>query len=115
MTVIPPTPESTAGSPLLRVPLSLKSSNAVPVIVAADADSETAQVVSEAECGVVVPPGRPEELATAVRAAYDGDLDLEAMGARGRDYVVAEADLLVAVERYRVVLESLLSERRASA
>ena len=31
-----------------------------PVIVAADADSETAQVVAAVGCGVVVPPGRPE-------------------------------------------------------
>src|SRR5207237_10300147 len=34
-----------------------------PVIVAADSDSETAQVVEEAGCGVVVPPGRPAPLA----------------------------------------------------
>src|SRR5437016_3559009 len=40
-----------------------------PVIAAADADSETAQVVEQVGCGIVVPPGRPELLA---RAARDG-------------------------------------------
>ena len=33
-----------------------------PVIAAADADGETAQLVNYVGCGVVVPPGRPELL-----------------------------------------------------
>ena len=78
-----------------------------PVIVAADGDSETAQVVERAGCGVVVPPGRPELLAAAIRRAYDGELDLEAMGRRGREYVTADADRRVAVGRYRALLRQL--------
>jgi glycosyltransferase involved in cell wall biosynthesis len=80
-----------------------------PVIVAADDDSETAQVVREAECGVVVPPGRPDRLAAAIRDAHDGKLDLEAMGRRGREWVVTEADRRVAVARYRDLLLELAS------
>jgi glycosyltransferase involved in cell wall biosynthesis len=78
-----------------------------PVIVAADAESETARVVEREGCGLVVPPGRPELLAEAIRAAYDGALDLEEMGRRGREYVVREADRTVAFERYRKVLLEL--------
>jgi colanic acid biosynthesis glycosyl transferase WcaI len=78
-----------------------------PVIAAADAESETAQLVSEVGCGIVVPPGRPELLAGAIRRAYEGELDLSEMGRRGREYVTAEADRAVAVERYRNVLEQL--------
>jgi putative colanic acid biosynthesis glycosyltransferase WcaI len=78
-----------------------------PVIVAADAESETARVVREEGCGVVVPPGRPELLAETIRAAYDGDLDLAEMGLRGREYVVREADRSVAFDRYRSVLDEL--------
>ena len=78
-----------------------------PVIVAADADSETARVVRQEQCGIVVPPGRPELLAQAIRAAYDGELDLEEMGRRGREYVVREADGSVAFARYRKVLGEL--------
>jgi colanic acid biosynthesis glycosyl transferase WcaI len=81
-----------------------------PVIVAADQDSETAQVVSHAGCGVVVKPGRPELLAAAIRDAYDGSLDLAAMGARGREYVTSEADRRVAVERYRRLLRELTGD-----
>ena len=80
-----------------------------PVIVAADAESETAQLVSEAGCGIVVPPGRPELLARALRDAHDGKYDLEAMGALGREWVEREADRSVAVRRYRDLLLGLAS------
>lgn len=78
-----------------------------PVIVAADGESETARVVTENRCGVVVPPGRPELLAEAIRAAYDGELDLPELGRRGREYVVREADRTVAFARYRSLLGEL--------
>lgn len=79
-----------------------------PVIVAADAESETAQVVQRIGCGIVVPPGRPELLADAIRDAYDGKLDLERMGVLGREYVTAEADRAVAVGRYRDLIRELV-------
>jgi glycosyltransferase involved in cell wall biosynthesis len=83
-----------------------------PVIAAADEHSETARVVREVDCGVVVPPGRPELLAFAIRSAHDGDLELEEMGRRGREYVVAEADRAVAVRRYRDVLLGVVDSAR---
>jgi glycosyltransferase involved in cell wall biosynthesis len=82
------------------------------VIAAADEDSETAQLVAAAACGVGVPPGRPELLAAAIRRAYDGELDLEEMGRRGRAYAEAEADRLVATNRYRALLAELVGQRR---
>jgi colanic acid biosynthesis glycosyl transferase WcaI len=78
-----------------------------PVIVAADAESETAQVVQRVGCGVVVPPGRPELLARAIRDAHDGKYDLVEMGRRGREWVEREADRSVAVQRYRDLLGEL--------
>ena len=84
-----------------------------PVIAAAEPDSETAQVVERVGAGVVIPPGRPELLARAIRSAHDGELDLEAMGRRGREYVTAEADRRVAVDRYRRLLHELANGRPA--
>jgi colanic acid biosynthesis glycosyl transferase WcaI len=78
-----------------------------PVIVAAEAESETAQVVQRVGCGLVVPPGRPELLARAIRDAHDGRYDLAEMGARGREWVVQEADRTVAMGRYRELLREL--------
>jgi colanic acid biosynthesis glycosyl transferase WcaI len=80
-----------------------------PVIVAAEKESETAQVVERIGCGIVVPPSRPELLARAIRDAHDGKYDLEAMGARGREWVEREADRSVAVRRYRELLLELAS------
>jgi glycosyltransferase involved in cell wall biosynthesis len=79
-----------------------------PVIVAADEDSETANVVRAAGCGIVIPPSRPELLAEAIRAMHDGAYDLEAMGANGRAYVQAQADRTIAVARYRALLHELV-------
>src|SRR5436190_6620896 len=78
-----------------------------PVIVAADPESETAQVVQEVGCGIVVPPGRPELVARAIRDAHDGKYDLERMGRLGREWVTAEGDRDVAVRRYRELLLEL--------
>jgi glycosyltransferase involved in cell wall biosynthesis len=78
-----------------------------PVIVAADPESETAQVVESVGCGIVVPPGRPELLARAIRDAHDRKYDLVEMGRRGREWVEREADRSVAVNRYRDLLREL--------
>ncbi len=80
-----------------------------PVIAAADADSETAELVGSVGCGIVVPPSRPELLAAAIRRAHDGEYDLEEMGRRARAYAVAEADRSVAVDRYRKLLAELVT------
>jgi glycosyltransferase involved in cell wall biosynthesis len=77
------------------------------VIVAADAESETAQVVERVGCGIVIPPGRPELLARAIRDAHDGRYDLSEMGRRGREWVTSEADRTVALRRYRDLLGEL--------
>lgn len=82
-------------------------SAARPVIVASDRESETAKIVEDVGCGIVVPPGRPELLAAAIRSAYDGELDLAGMGARGREYVASNADRTIAVSRYRSLLQGL--------
>jgi putative colanic acid biosynthesis glycosyltransferase WcaI len=80
-----------------------------PVLAAADADSETAAIVESVGCGVVVAPNRPELVAEAIRAAHDGVYDLDEMGRRGRDFVVAKADRAVAIARYRELLHEIAS------
>ena len=80
-----------------------------PIVVAADPESETAQVVERVGCGIVVPPSRPELLAEVIRDAYEGRYDLDAMGARGRTYVTEDADTRVALGRYRQVLRELVA------
>ncbi len=83
-----------------------------PIIVAADEESETARLVRRIECGVAIPPGRPDLLADEIRRAAAGEYDLEAMGRRGREWVEAEGGREHAVERYRRLLDELLASRR---
>jgi len=78
-----------------------------PVIAAAEEGSETAQLVRDAQCGIVVPPGDALQLANVIRAAHAGEYDLAEMGRRARAYAEAEVDRPVAVARYRSVLEEV--------
>ena len=80
-----------------------------PVLVAADDTSETARLVREIGCGIVIPPARPELIARTIREAADGAFDLSEMGRRGRVYVEEEADRLVAMERYRALVREMLA------
>jgi colanic acid biosynthesis glycosyl transferase WcaI len=80
-----------------------------PVLVSADPESETARLVDEIGCGLVVAPGRPDLLAAAIRDVHSGRHDLEEMGARGRSYVMREADRGSAVDRYRALLSELVT------
>ncbi len=80
-----------------------------PVVAAADDESETARLVREVGCGIVIPPGKPELLARTIREVAEGVYDLEEMGRRGREYVEREADRSVAMARYRALVAELLA------
>ena len=83
-----------------------------PVLAAAEPDSETAKAIDEVGAGVVVPPGRPELLARAIRRAYDGEFELDEMGRRGREWVAGEGDRRIAIDRYRRLLHDLTNGSR---
>ena len=80
-----------------------------PVLVSAEADSETVELVETAGCGVVVPPGRPELVAGVIRDVVEGRLSLDGMGERGREWVEREADREVAFGRYRRVVADVVA------
>jgi len=80
-----------------------------PVLVSADADSETVRLVEEVGCGVVLPPGRPELVAGVIRDVVERRLSLEGTGERGRAWVQREADREVAFGRYRRLVADVVS------
>jgi colanic acid biosynthesis glycosyl transferase WcaI len=82
-----------------------------PVIAAAEEESETAQLVRQVGCGIVVRPGDPLGLAEVIRACHDGVYPLAEMGRLARKYAEAEADRSVAVARYGAVLAEVLDPR----
>jgi colanic acid biosynthesis glycosyl transferase WcaI len=60
-----------------------------PVLACADADSDLAELVRLAQCGMVVPPRSPKMLADAVSDAMGNLPGCKAMGEAGRAHVVA--------------------------
>ncbi len=86
-----------------------------PMIVAADPESETAQLVLAAACGVTVSPGDPDAVAAAIRLAYAGELDLASLGAAGRTWIEQHRRRDTTVAQYRELLEGLVGARNASA
>jgi colanic acid biosynthesis glycosyl transferase WcaI len=85
-----------------------------PVIVAADVESEPAQVVKTAECGIAVPPGNPEALAAAIRSAYAGEVDLATMGTNGRSWIMRNRAKDDAIDSYRELLADVLGIETSS-
>jgi colanic acid biosynthesis glycosyl transferase WcaI len=82
-----------------------------PVIATAEADTPAATLVTDAGCGVVVPPEDPEALATALRSlASDGDARRR-MGERGREYVVRHYSRGAVAEQYERLLRDVVGRR----
>ena len=83
-----------------------------PVLVAADANSESSHVVADAACGLRVPPGDPNALAAAIRQLAAGAIDLPAAGAAGRSWVEQHRSRSDAIARYEELLGEILSGSR---
>lgn len=79
-----------------------------PVVCAVEAGNDP---VGEAGCGVTVPPGNPQAIADAVRrlASMPGS-ERDAMGERGRAYVLARHTYLVLAHRF---IEAIQLHERA--
>jgi colanic acid biosynthesis glycosyl transferase WcaI len=85
------------------------------VIAAAESDSEMAQLVAREGCGLVIPPGRPELLASAIRRAVSGELDLAEMGRRSRAYSDREGTFERSAEKYLALFDSLTGRATEAA
>ncbi len=81
-----------------------------PMIAVCDEDSELAAVIREEQIGWVIPPGRPDLLATAIREAMSAPDDLRAMGVRA--YLAAQKKYKIrsVLKIYKSILEDLISE-----
>jgi putative colanic acid biosynthesis glycosyltransferase WcaI len=71
-----------------------------PVIAAVDPDTDTWTLIQQADCGLTVPPGKPEALAGAVRELYENAQDRERLGANGRAYAVQHHSRTAAAEQF---------------
>ena len=60
-----------------------------PVLAMIDEGSEVWNMVNEANCGICVPPERPDKLADAILRLYNDETERKMMGENGRKYVDA--------------------------
>jgi glycosyltransferase involved in cell wall biosynthesis len=82
-----------------------------PILAAAEEDSETAQLVRDAGCGIVAPPGRPDLIAAAIRDCASGKHDLDELGRRAREWGEREASRDSSLARYRSLLADVATSR----
>lgn len=81
--------------------------SARPILAVAPADSDLAQLVENAACGVVVPPGRPELLAAALLGLRRQGDGLAEMGQNGRVQLESRYSRASCVGAYEEMLAEL--------
>lgn len=80
-----------------------------PIIAAFPLGGDAPRVVQEAQCGVCVPPGDPEQLAQAILHASQNPSLCRRWGGNGRRYVLANHDREQVVARYEWLMEGMIS------
>ena len=78
-----------------------------PIVMAAEASSESAKVLSAARCGVIVEPGNAAAFETALRRLGEDGRLRSRMGLAGRQYVVENLSKEVVLNRYTEFLASV--------
>jgi colanic acid biosynthesis glycosyl transferase WcaI len=99
--------DSAAPSKLLSYMASGK-----PIVATVNESSEAAHLIREAQCGVVVPPERPDRLAEALRDLQRHPEVHAALGAAGRRHVSAHFDRAAILDRWSALLAEVSRRTR---
>ena len=83
------------------------------VLAATDAQSDLAQLVTEAGCGFVVDQASPDAIAAAIRRAHGDRAGLAAKGEAGRRHVLTHYARPVVTARYSALIGELLEAKTA--
>jgi putative colanic acid biosynthesis glycosyltransferase WcaI len=86
-----------------------------PVLAAVDPDSDTANLIREAQCGLTVTPEDPEALCHGVLELCDRTERRRRMGENGREYVARHRSKRLAGEKFHELLLSIYLSPRAPA
>ena len=84
-----------------------------PVIASVDAYSETAEIITQAKCGVCIEPEDPQALAAAILAVFEDKARAEEMGRRGRQYAETHYTRTSVARQYEAIFARLLSDASA--
>lgn len=81
-----------------------------PILAMVAEESETAEVIREAQCGLVVKPGDVESIRSAIFCLKEDILAREAMGRNGRDYLESNMNLEKNVALYEQIFHALAGD-----
>jgi len=79
-----------------------------PLIASVDPNSETAQTIHNAGCGICVEPEDAQALADGIRTLYNDRARARSMGKDGRKYVEKNYTRTIVAERYQTVFEQTM-------
>ncbi len=78
-----------------------------PIIAMVAEGSETADVIREAQCGIVAKPGNIESIQSAIIHLKENAPARETMGSNGRDYLERNMSLERNVALYEQIFQTL--------
>ena len=78
-----------------------------PVIASVDAYSETAEIITQAKCGVCLEPEDPAALAAAILSVFRDKAKADEMGRRGRQYAEAHYTRTSVAHQYELIFDRL--------
>lgn len=84
-----------------------------PVLASVPENSDVRRMVTEAGCGIAIPPEDPHALAQAVRALARGAEGLADCGQKARAYVMKNYSRSAMTGRYHALLQEVASRREA--
>jgi len=79
-----------------------------PIIASVPKDSETADVISEADCGIVVEPGNTEDLSKSILSIKNNDVLKNDMGRKGQKFFEENMDLEKNVAEYEKIFNMII-------
>jgi len=78
-------------------------------VAQAEPETDTAELIERARCGLITPPGDPRALAEAIRRLALNPQERREMGARGREAVVARYSEGAVIEAYERAFNAVIS------
>lgn len=81
-----------------------------PVLATVDANSDTARIIREAECGLSIEPENSEMMADHIRKLIEVPEELNRMGKRGRHYAEKHFSRKTCVPKLIDIIESVVSD-----
>jgi colanic acid biosynthesis glycosyl transferase WcaI len=85
----------------------------LPILACVPQDSDVHRMVTEAECGVAIPPENPRALARAIRSLADQAASLEAYGRNARAFVTESFSRSDMTGRYHALLRKMQEKARS--